>query len=163
MRAAELVVDGAASPFEVVAGMLLGFSRRLGGEGYGAFSHNRKVALTLDSRRLARRGFLVCDLFWAAGEGRRALDVECQSRLVHASGDAALSDADRSAALDLMGVDVVNVTYGQLADPRRFEALSQLVAQKLGVPHREKTAGQRAAAERLRAEVFVDWVTLPFA
>ena len=62
-----------------------------------------------------------------------------------------------------MGVDVVNVTYGQLADPRRFEALSQLVAQKLGVPHREKTAGQRAAAERLRAEVFVDWVTLPFA
>lgn len=163
MRAAELVVDGAASPFEVVAGMLLGFSRRLGGEGYGAFSHNRKVALTLDSRRLARRGFLVCDLFWAAGDGRRALDVECQSRLAHASGDAALSDADRSAALDLMGVDVVNVTYGQLADPRRFEALSQLVAQKLGVPHREKTAGQRAAAERLRAEVFVDWVTLPFA
>ncbi len=161
MRAAELVVDGAASPFEVVTGMLLGFSRRLGGEGYGTFSHNRKVALTLDSRRLARRGFLVCDLFWAAGNGHRALDVECQSRLAHASGDAALSDADRSAALDLMGVDVVNVTYGQLADPRRFEALSQLVAQKLGVPHREKTAGQRAAAERLRAEVFVDWATLP--
>ena len=65
--------------------------------------------------------------------------------------------------LMIQGVDVVNVTYGQLADPRRFEALSQLVAQKLGVPHREKTAGQRAAAERLRAEVFVDWVTLPFA
>lgn len=162
MRAAELVVDGAASPFEVVAGMLLGFSRRLGGEGYGAFSHNRKVALTYEARRLARRGFLVCDLFWAAGNGRRALDVECQSRLMHASGDAALSDADRATALDLTGIDVVNVTYGQLAEPRRFEALSQLVAQKLGAPYREKTAGQRAAAERLRAEVFSDWATLPF-
>ena len=162
MRAAELVVDGAASPFEVVAGMLLGFSRRLGGEGYGVFSHNQRVALTYEARRLARRGLLVCNLFWAAGDGRRTLDVECQSRLIHASGDAALSDADRSAALDLMGVDVVNVTYGQLAEPRRFEALSQLAAQKLGVPYREKTAGRRAAAELLRAEVFADWATLPF-
>ena len=160
-RAAELVVDGAASPFEVRAGMLLGLSRRLGGEGYGAFRHNQRVPLTQGARSLARRAFLVCDIYWDAVEGRRALDVECQSRLAHAFDDAALSDADRATALDLVGVDVVNVTYGQLTSLARFDALSQLIAEKLGVPYRRRTSSETDAAMRLREELFADWATLP--
>ena len=91
--------------------MLLGLSRRLGGEGYPPFRHNQRIALTREARHLARRAFLVCDIYWSGTEGRRSLDVECQSRLAHTSDDAALSDADRATALDLVGVDVVNVTY----------------------------------------------------
>lgn len=161
LRAAGLVVAAAASPFEVRAGMLLGLSRRLGGEGYGPFRHNQRVVLTREARHLARRAFLICDIYWDATESRRALDVECQSRLEHASGDAALSDADRATALDLVGIDVVSVTYGQLASPARFDALAQLIAQKLGMPWRERTPSEAAAASRLRREVFADWATLP--
>lgn len=40
--AAELVTAGAASPFEAKIGTLLGLPRRLGGEGYGGFVHNKK-------------------------------------------------------------------------------------------------------------------------
>ena len=161
LRAAELVVAGAASPFYVRAGMLLGLSRRLGGEGYGAFRHNQRVPLTQGARSLARRAFLVCDIYWDAVEGRRALDVEGQSRLAHAFDDAALSDADRATALDLVGVDVVNVTYGQLTSLARFDALSQLIAEKLGVPYRRRTSSETDAAMRLREELFADWATLP--
>ena len=110
---------------------------------------------------IARRAFLVCDIYWDAVEGRRALDVECQSRLAHAFDDAALSDADRATALDLVGVDVVNVTYGQLTSLARFDALSQLIAEKLGVPYRRRTSSETDAAMRLREELFADWATLP--
>lgn len=161
LRAAELVVAGAASPFEVRAGMLLGLSRRLGGEGYGPFRHNQRVDLTHGARQLARRAFLVCDIYWDAAEGRRALDAECHSRLAHASEESVVSDADRAAALDLVGVDVVSITYGQLTSPARFDALSQLIAQKLGVSYRRRTPNEAAAAARLREEVFADWATLP--
>ena len=162
LRAAELVVSGAASPFEVRAGMLLGLSRRLGGEGYPPFRHNQRIALTREARHLARRAFLVCDIYWSGTEGRCSLDVESQSRLAHTSDDAALSDADRATALDLVGVDVVNVTYGQLTSPTRFDALSRLIAQKLGIPYRKRTPSEAAATVNLRKEVLADWATLPF-
>lgn len=61
-----------------------------------------------------------------------------------------------------MGIEVVELTYGQLADPARFEAFSGLVAEKLGVPPRERTAAQRLRQARLREEVLVDWERLPF-
>ena len=60
-----------------------------------------------------------------------------------------------------VGIDVVSVTYGQLASPARFDALAQLIAQKLGMPWRERTPSEAAAASRLRKEVFADWATLP--
>lgn len=160
--AARLVVPAAASPFEVQTGVLMGFSPRRGGEGYDGFVHNRRIELPSAAARIARRSSCVCDLYWEGGEGRRALDLECRSSLSHLGESSAISDADRSAALQLMGIEVVELTYGQLADPARFEAFSGLVAEKLGVPPRERTAAQRLRQARLREEVLVDWERLPF-
>lgn len=155
LRAAELVVPGAASPFEAQTGVILGFSRRLGGEGHTGFAHNRRIVLSREARALARRASCYCDLYWDEG-----LDLECQSKLSHATGEGYLSDADRAAALELMGVTVLPVTYAQLTTEERVEALSKLVSEKRGIAWRPKTECEREAGRRLRGEVLRSWGTL---
>lgn len=155
-RAAELIAAGAASPFEVQAGVLLGLPRRLGAEGFTGFSYNRRVILSHDARLLAQRNSCYCDLYWEPG-----LDIECQSALVHQTEASFLSDSDRTAALRRMGVDVLPITYSQLADPARFEALSKTVSRLLGKRPYPKSARQKQLSARLRSEVLVDWTSLP--
>ncbi len=156
-QAAELVVPMAASPFETQAGILLGFSRRRGGEGFAGFTHNERVELSRAAKLVADRGCCYCDLYWPDG-----LDIECQSAQYHDNSGSYLSDADRSAALELMGVKVLPLTFKQVKDERRFDAFSKAVAHALGVEPRPKTTRQLAAAETLRSEVLVDWNSLPF-
>lgn len=157
LEAARLVTPGAASPFEARAGIILGFTRRRGGEGQGGFAHNRRIALTPEARALAGRFSCYCDLYW-----REGLDLECQSRLAHDVGSSFLSDSDRTAALKLMGVEVLPVTYRQLKNEARTQTLSKMVAEKRGVSWAPPTERQRAAGQRLRDEVLVDWGSLPF-
>lgn len=160
----ELARPNAASPFEVQAGMLLGTSVRRGGEGLGRFSHNRRVALGPRAARVARRSACFCDLFWEAEDtpSGRAVDVECQSAAHHFGTRSTARDADRATALQMMGVEVVQLTYAQLADALRFSAFSQFLAGKLGVASREKTERELKAQAELRSEVLADWESLPF-
>ena len=152
-----LLKPHAASPFETQAGVLLGFSRRRGGEGYGDFTFNEKIELSSSAKLLAQRGHCVCDLYWGDG-----LDVECQSAMFHEDGVSFLSDSDRTAALRVEGIDVLPLTYAQMRDPDRFKAFSYAVARALGRPWRDKTQVQKAATQRLREEVLVNWDELPF-
>lgn len=160
-QAALLAVPGAASPFEARTGMLLGLPSELGGEGLAGFSHNEEVALAPVARRLARRSTCRCDLFWPAGEGLRALDLECQSHRFHTSERSALSDADRATALQSMDIDVSFVTYGQLTNLARFDALAQTIAQKVGGQLPERTDEFLAARAELRACVLASWSDVP--
>lgn len=154
-EAAGLVIAGAASPFEVQAGVLLGFPRNLGGEGHGGFAFNKKISLTRDARLLAQRSNCYCDLYWESG-----LDVECQSSLVHQNEGSFLSDSDRTAALRHMGIDVLPITHGQLADASRFDVLSRTISSMLGKPHPTKSDRQKQLSAKLRQEVLVDWDSL---
>ena len=159
-KATALVVPGAASPFEVQAGILLGWGPRLGGEGYAGFEHNHLVRLLPSAQRVAQRSHCVCDLYWAGDDTHRALDVECQSEEHHAGGHEGLSDANRATALQIMGTDVIELTYGQLTDTARFTAVSRLVAKRLGRDFHEKTQLEWKKALGLRKEIFVDWASL---
>lgn len=154
-RAARLVVPDAASPFEVQAAVLFGFSRRLGGEGFEGLRHNVRVPLSPEARLLARRDCCYCDLWWEEG-----VDVECQSSQHHDNLGSYLSDSERTSALKLMGVDVVPITYEQLRNPNSFDALVRLVAEARGTELRKKTAGQLKRSRELRDEVFCDWLAL---
>ena len=156
-RAAGLVVEAAASPFEAQAGMLLGFPCELGGEGYGGFTHNHEVTLSDAARRLAGRRTCRCDLYWPAAEGRRALDLECQSKLYHVGESRGLSDADRATALQSMGIEVLLATYAQFDDERRFDALSATIAEKIGCVPPARTGEYLEARAKLRADVLVSW------
>lgn len=152
-QAAALMREGAASPFEVRAGILLGLPRRLGGEGFEDFTFNHKVALSREGRLLAQRQFCMCDLFWEEGN----LDLECQSAVVHQEERSFLSDSDRCAALSYMGINVLPITYAQLRDAQRFAALTKTIARFLGTHPRKKTSTQAQRAEELRREVMGSW------
>lgn len=162
-KATALVRPGAASPFEVQVGMLLGLSRRRGGEGYGGFEHNHCVALTPDAALIARRRVCYCDVYWGGSlpNGAAGLDLECQSASHHFGTRSSASDANRETALQMMGIEVVQITFSQIADPATFQIFSEHLAERLGVPHREKTEVQLRAQEELRRELFVDWAALP--
>ncbi len=147
-------MPGAASPFEAQAGVILGFSRRLGGEGHAGFAHNRRIVLSREARALAQRASCYCDLYWDEG-----WILECQSKLAR-NREGYLSDADRAAALELMGVTVLPATYAQLTTEERVEALSKLVAEKRGIAWRPKTEREREVGRRLRGEVLRSWDTL---
>lgn len=155
-KAAELAIPLAASPFETQAGLLLGLPKHLGGEGFGGLTHNEKVELSRDAKLVGQRRCCYCDIYWPDG-----LDVECQSAQYHDNLDGFLSDAERAAALRLMGVDVLPLTNGQLQDPVRFNAFCDAVALARGIERSPKTAAQKLAAERLRSELFIDWAALP--
>lgn len=147
-RAAKYVVGGAASPFEAQAGILLGLPVRCGGAGLGGFEHNKRIGFTSDAALIAQRDWCYCDLYWDEG-----VDLECHSKTWHAALDGQLSDFTREAALDLMGIDVVPVTYDQLGSNRQFDAIARVVARKLGRKARVKSGAEHAAEARLREEV----------
>ena len=152
-RVAKSVVAGAASPFEVQAGILLGLPARFGGAGLGGFEHNKGISLTPDAALIAQRGGCYCDLYWDEG-----LDLECHSKTWHSARDAQLSDFARETALELMGIDVVALTFDQLRSKRQFDAIVRIVADKLGRKTRAKSASARAAEAKLREEVLgFDW------
>lgn len=152
-RAAKFVVGEAASPFEAQVGILLGLPVRSGGAGLGGFTYNRRVGFTPDAALIAQRGCCYCDLYWDEG-----VDIECHSKAWHAARDSQLSDFTRETALDLMGIDVVPVTYDQLSSKRQFDAIVRVVASKLGRKIRSKTELERESEARLRNEVLgFDW------
>ncbi|WP_321972601.1 hypothetical protein [Paratractidigestivibacter sp.] len=154
---ADLVTPDAASPFEVQAGILLGLSARRGGAGLDGFKFNHKVWLTPDAALLSKRGSCSCDLYWDEG-----LDVECHSITWHAERDSQLSDFARETALELMGIEVLPITYEQLSSPRQFDAIVRIITSKLGRKQPAKTKTSQAAANRLWKEVLkVDWLRLP--
>lgn len=155
-EAASLVVPDAASPFETQAGILLGLDRSRGGEGYGGLMHNHRVDLSEPARRLAGRSCCYCDLYWEDG-----LDVECQSAMYHDNERSWLSDAERSAALSLMGIGVLPMTSAQLFSQHRFESFSRAVATVLDRPLRPRRDSEREAQRLLRAEVLGDWLNIP--
>lgn len=135
--------------------MLLGLPRQYGGEGYTEFSYNKRIDLSPHARALAQRSHCYCDLYWDDG-----VDVECQSAIVHNKETSFLSDSDRTTALKYMGIDVIPVTYGQLADEHRFDALSATIAKVRGKRTRPKTARHVTAAKELRKDLFRPWSTL---
>lgn len=161
--AASIALEDAASPFEVQAGLLLGLSRRRGGEGLPPFRLNRRVALPLAAAKIAQRQTCCCDIFWSetVDPACTGLDVECQSSSHHFGSRSSVSDADRATALQLLGVEVMQLTHGVLVDPRRFAVFAASLAERLGVPRRPDRTRLTAAQVRLRRELFVDWEHLP--
>ncbi len=153
IKVAKTVVAGAASPFEAQAGILLGLPTRCGGAGLGGLTHNQRVGLTPDAACVAHRETCFCDLYWDEG-----VDLECHSKTWHTQAADQLSDFTRQAALELMGIDVIPMTYEQLNSARQFNAIARIVAGKLGRTCRKKTDTERAAELRLRREVLdFDW------
>lgn len=158
--ASKHVTGVADSPFEVQASMLLGLPRRLGGEGFKGLENNKRIPLTGRASDLALRKTCFADLYFGANGRVAPLDIECHGRGVHDGERASISDADRATALESMGINVVQLTYGQIHDPARFAGVKQLVADYRGTDLAVKGAALQKKESQLRQQVFVDWNTL---
>ena len=79
---------------------------------------------------------------------------------MHDSEAASISDSDRAAALESLGIQVLPLTYRQFVDEESYEAVRALIGKKLNRPLKAKTPAQKRAEQKLRAELSINWETL---
>lgn len=149
-RALELCVNGAASPAEAQAYLLLCANRRLGGEGFPKPKLNMRIDYSPAARRLVGRSFAVADCLWP--EPRKILEVNGEA--FHANSDGFLVETARRPALESMGYTVAEVTPAQMADLSLFDTMLPVIAEKLGFPLKRPTAAFLRARDRLHHELF---------
>ena len=159
-KAAKTVTGATASPFEAQTSILLTQSRRKGGEGFPAFTNNQRIALSPAASMLANRITCYADLLFDQHKGKKPLIIECQGRIAHDNTASAVSDANRTVALQHMGYEVVLLSYEQIALADRFDAVKRLLASHLGITYRRKTKNLRKREHDLRRNIFINWETL---
>lgn len=157
--AAEHITGVCASPFEVQASILLGLPRRFGGQGLSV-QNNYRIPLNDRARALYQHSCCYADIYLEASGEHPAIDIECHGKSVHASEEAGISDAERLAALESMGIPVVPLTFKQLASECSFKAVKHLIEQKRHIKFQPKTERQQRVEQDLRREVLIDWETL---
>lgn len=159
-KAAKTVTGATASPFEAQTSILLAQSRRKGGEGFPAFTNNQRIALSPAASMLANRSTCYADLLFEQHKGKKPLIIECQGRIAHDNTASAVSDANRTVALQHMGYEVVLLSYEQIALADRFDAVKRLLASHLGITYRRKTKNLCKREHDLRRNIFINWETL---
>ena len=160
VQALDMMVEGAASPFEVQTAMRFGLSRRYGGEGIREVRLNEKISLTRSARLIADKSVCYADLVLCNDDGSQSVIVECQSKLIHDNEESLLSDSTRLAALQSMGYTVIPVTYDQVSDRLVFDKISEYVGRELGMCRRPKSERLREKEADLCRMLFIDWATL---
>lgn len=158
-KAVRMVNGVCASPLEVQASMMLGLPPRLGGEGIGPFSNNHAITLSAAARTLAGQSTCYADLYFEGTDNRPPVVIECQGRVVHDSSEQGGVDANRTLALQDMGMDVILLTREQLADQERFDAFLGHLRRKLGARKRAKSKTALRAVPTLREHLFGEWET----
>lgn len=159
-RALSMVNGVVASPLEAQVSALLTFPKAVGGCGLVGFENNRRIELSSSSRAMAAQGVCYVDLFHEGVEGGRPLSIECQGMVAHASNESVLSDADRLAALQRMGHDVLFLTSRQLRDANQREEMLRFIAERVGQRCPVPDARTIRAQNALLAELFSNWTTL---
>lgn len=118
---APLIIERARSPKESELALLLGLGKKRGGRGISDIEVNKRIDLTDEQRRVARRNHLYSDLFL-----RSALtDLEYDGNETHLSKSDHDSDERRSNALVMQGIKVETLTSGQLHDWTTFDTIAQ--------------------------------------
>ena len=148
LRLLEYVRDGAASPMEAKATMLLSLPTSWGGYGLPAPQLNPELPTAPDARRLYARATVRPDLFWTDAR----FDLEYDGRDSHDADDHA-KDVARWGALAVMDIDVLMLTAAQIYDAAAFHQLARVVAGKLGRRLRVRREDFPVRVTRLREEL----------
>lgn len=136
MRALGVAKDGAASPAEVQAVLLLCSGPWFGGESFGSPDLNRRIIYTSEAAALAQRSFAIADLVWPD----KKLDFEVQGEAFHADEQGFVVATGRTPALESMGYTVKEITPRQMADLELFDTMLPALAKAGGFGLRERTA-----------------------
>ena len=157
---AQNIKSPAFSPFEAQTSILLGLSRSRGGAGLGAFKNNVRIRLSPAARLIAGQDECYADIFFEATDAHGPVDIECQGRMVHASDEKGGLDANRALALQSMGIETVLLTFEQIFEQKRYDAVVAHLESLLNVRRRPRSARMREAESELRRQLFIDWRTL---
>lgn len=149
LRAARYIQGGARSPMETVLGMLLNLPRLLGGKGIPGMSLDHRIDLDEHARKLARRSYLVCDLYWE----KARLDVEYEGRAFHEGEAGMASDKSRSNALSHMGVDVMSVFDEHIRSDEALQVVALEIAKKVGFRMRPRSYDDATKTRELRQAI----------
>lgn len=150
VRALGMALDGAASPAEVQACILLCANRRLGGEGWDAPCLNRQIIYTSEAVALARSPWCFADGLWPGTGGI----LEVQGVAFHADRQGFREASGRIAALEAMGYSVAELLPEQMANLELFDAILPTLARKLGFELKERTAAFLRRRAVLHKELF---------
>ncbi len=147
-RALSYLLDNAASPMETISAMLLCLPCRHGGQGLPPGELNGIVQSDAFARSLTGKSHMRADILWREAH----LAVEYDSDRYHTGSDRIAEDASRRAALAHLGYETVTITRQHVLDMRRFNAISELLARRLGVRRRSCTTWMDRQL-RLRSDI----------
>lgn len=149
-RALMMAVEGAASPAEVKAVMLLCCGRRYGGEGLPRPVLNREVVYSPEAAMLAHARRCFPDVLWQQTAGV----LEVQGEAFHADEGGFRQVSGRTAALECMGYSVAELLYEQMKSLELFDALLPTLMRKLGHELHGRAPAFLRARNRLHEELF---------
>lgn len=158
-KAASMVAGVTRSPLEAEASLLLALPRRQGGYGF-KLETNRVIPLSRKAKRIYPHEYCVADIYLESPDGRHIVDIECQGAAIHAGEKAASSDANRTTALESMGISVVQITHADIHSEARLELIAEHVCNKLGIKRRKRTAHMIKAEKTIRSQLPNNWEEL---
>lgn len=132
LAALRFVADGSASPRETMLALALGLPLKDGGHALGMPAMNHQVKATDRAHIISGRSSFRCDLCWPDA----LLDVEYQSREVHANEGSRIDDSRRANALASMGWTVVAITNDELDSVSTLAEIAKTLRKHLHLRYR---------------------------
>lgn len=149
-RALQVAHDGAASPEEVRAVMLLCSGAHLGGEAFEAPILNMTITYSEQARALAHRSFAIGDCMWP--HAKTILEVNGEA--FHADRSGFLIASGRRPALESMGYTLLELNHEQMANLELFDTMLPAFSKALQIPLRHRTSAFLRRRNQLHHELF---------
>lgn len=150
-RTFSLVREGSRSPMETALAIMLALPRAQGGMGLADFSMNHRVDMPASMRTAFSSSFLELDLYFP--KAGLALEYDGES---HAELKRRTHDADRVAALSMLGIRVRTITSRHFSHKLEMHRALNGIAQLLGAAP-DTTAEFQEAQDALRKRVIRHW------
>lgn len=139
-------VDGAASPREAAAALILGLPGRLGGYGLGLPALNRDILLAASEQRMLGCRCLRADMLWAES----SVALEYDSDAFHSQAADIARDSRRRNILSMRGIEVVTMTNAELKSLADTERIARRIARRMGRRFRMRAVDHDAKRSELR-------------
>lgn len=149
LAAAQLVLDGAASPLEAKFALMQFAPASLGGDNWPRPWLNRRVNFIPELQELAGRAWCSCDEVWPDAK----VDIEVNGESFHADERGFQLESGRRAALEAMGYRVLEVTSTQMANFDSLEVLAFSFSDVLGFHGAPRDARFCTRRRKLHEEV----------
>ena len=149
-RATQFVLGRSGSWLESAWALIAFLPPRYGGAGYPAPLLSEKVTFTPEAKELANMPYCICDMLW---QEQKAV-LELNGKGFHSSRDGFKEASGRRTALEYMGYNVLEITYGQVSDMEQMESMLRMMTTRLGLNPSKQSAKQVKQRAKLHEFLF---------